>query len=54
MIIVGQKNWVVEKLWELITTANQWTQMMGNILEMVTINSEGNTEMEHTLDYPTN
>ena len=53
MIIVGQMHWVVNKLWELVTTTNQWTQMMENVLEMLTINSTGNPEMAYTLDYPT-
>ena len=53
MIIVGQMHWVVNKLWELVTTTNQWTQMMENVLEMLTINSTGNPEMTYTLDYPT-
>ena len=28
MIIVGQKNWMVNKLWELVRTDNQCTRMM--------------------------
>ena len=53
MIIVGRKDFVIKKLWELITTSNQWTQMMENILQMVTINSDGPQEMEHSLNYHT-
>ena len=51
MIIVGDVRFVTQKLWELITTANQWTQMMENILDMVTINSDGNHAAPHTLHY---
>ena len=51
-IIVGEMNFAVDKLWELVTTSNQWTQMMESVLNMVTINSNGPTEMpQHTLPF---
>ena len=51
MVIVGKMNWAISKLWELVTSANQWTQMMENVLDMVTINSDGNSETPFTLQY---
>ena len=51
MVIIGDVRWVAQKLWELITTANQWTQMMESILDMVTINSDRNREAPHTLRF---
>ena len=56
MVIVGQKEWVARKLWKLVTTANQWTMMMENILNMVTINSDDapayRTTLRHAEHYP--
>ena len=56
MVIVGQKEWVARKLWKLVTTANQWTMMMENILNMVTINSDDApaycTTLRHAEHYP--
>ena len=45
-------NFAVDKLWELVTTANQWTQMMESVLNMVTINSNGPTGVpQHTIPF---
>ena len=56
MVIVGEKIWVAKKLWKLITTANQWTMMMENILDMVTINSDDfrpdSATFQHAEHYP--
>ena len=48
IIIVGQKKWAINKIWELITIINQWTQMMENVLDTVTINSDTNSERSPT------
>ena len=58
MIIVGDKEFAVNKMWDLATTANQWTEIMESILNMVTINSDGSTEfnprysLNYTHNYP--
>ena len=51
MIIVGVKSWVISKLWELIATPNQWTLMMENILDMLTINSDRDPSQAPVLNY---
>ena len=40
MIIVGGPSYAIPLLWQLITTQNQYTDMMENILQMVTINPD--------------
>ena len=37
--IVGEQSFAVNKIWELITMANQWTRYTANILEMISLNS---------------
>ncbi len=53
MIIVGRQNFVIDKIWQLITKPNQWTSMMENILQMVTINAAESTAIgiPSTLDF---
>ena len=41
MIIVGQRTFALQKIWDLITTPTQWTQTMDRILHMLSINSSG-------------
>ena len=38
-VIVGEQSFAVNKIWELITMANQWTRYTANILEMISLNS---------------
>ena len=38
-VIVGDQSFTVNKIWELITMANQWTRYTANILEMISLNS---------------
>ena len=39
-------------MWELITSGTQWTQMMEQILHLVTINGDESEEFTGFLDYP--
>ena len=61
IIIVGpDKDWIVDKLWDLVTKGNQWTQMMENILDVLTINpapdnnDDTDTRVHSVIDYPRN
>ena len=40
MIVVGDREYAMRRIWQIITLPTQWTLMMENILEMVTINAE--------------
>ena len=43
-IIVGEEDFALKKIWELITIANQWTLHTGNILSMISVNSTSTQE----------
>ena len=38
IIIVGNKQWAIERLWQVICTRTQWTEYIEHILEKITIN----------------
>ena len=38
-VIVGEKTYAIEKIWELITIANQWTLYTAKVLSMISLNS---------------
>jgi len=52
-IIVGTKTYAINRLWDLITTPTQWTHLMENILDQVTINRSGGDDLPDFIDYPT-
>ena len=41
MVCIGHKSFALQKMWDLITTPNQWTQTMDRIIHMLSINSSG-------------
>ena len=53
-IIVGDKSFVLRKLWELVTTANQWTLMMENVLDILTINADHDPFIPRSIEYRSN
>lgn len=50
-IIVGEKNYAIQKMWELILLFNQWTKYTDSILKMISINSSQNEVESDTFDY---
>ena len=40
MVVVGDREYAMSRIWQIITLPTQWTLMMENILQMVTINAE--------------
>ena len=56
-IIVGEEDFALKKIWELITIANQWTLHTGNILSMISVNLTS-TQEQNIIDicetYPFN
>ena len=38
IIIVGNKQWAIERLWQVICTRTQWSEYIEHILEKITIN----------------
>ena len=38
IIIVGNKQWAIERLWQVICTRTQWTEYIKHILEKITVN----------------
>jgi predicted GIY-YIG superfamily endonuclease len=54
MIIIGERTYVLNHLWHLITTPTQWTQQMERTMHMLTINSdEEDTPARYILDIGT-
>ena len=51
-IIVGNKTFAINKMWELITTCNQWTRHTKHILDVITINRNSPSPDQHMFDYP--
>lgn len=52
VVVVGDKEWSINKMWELITTGNQWSEINKRILSMVSINADGNAPETHMLILP--
>ena len=46
-VIVGEKTFAIQKIWELITIANQWTLYTAKVLSMISLNS--NTIQEENI-----
>lgn len=53
-IVVGPKSFAINHMWELITTRTQWTDLMENILDQVTINAAGSEGVPNFIDFPRN
>ena len=55
-IIVGDKTFAINKVWELITIGNQWSRYIEHVLKLITVNKhasdESNIENEGIFDYP--
>ena len=51
-IVVGERNYAINKMWELITSYNQWTQYIKHVLDIITINRNQNEQNQHIFDYP--
>ena len=51
-IIVGEKKFAIDKMWELITTGNQWTRYTTRILETISINEGNIDEHQNSFEYP--
>ena len=51
LYIVGERSFVLDRMWTLITTPTQWTQQMERTLEMLTINNRSSFDPE---DYTMN
>ena len=53
-VIVGDKQFAIDKMWELITQGNQWTSYCEHILRLISINAEGSNQQRRTIfEYPT-
>ena len=50
-IIVGDKNFAIEKMWELITIGNQWTRYVESVLDVITVNRNENQQNINVFDY---
>ena len=51
-IIVGDKSFAIDKMWELITIGNQWTRYTEHILSSITINNNNHDPNQAIIDYP--
>ena len=55
-VIVGDKTYAINKMWELITKGNQWTRYTEHILSLLSINGNGSSSSQNgqvVFDYPT-
>ena len=50
-IIVGDKEFAIGKLWELITISNQWTDYIETILERLSVNGNPHAQEPATIHY---
>ena len=51
-IIVGDQAFAINKMWELITTGNQWTRYTKHILDVISINGNEAGPNQCVFDYP--
>ncbi|MDB4430362.1 GIY-YIG nuclease family protein [bacterium] len=58
-LVVGNKNFAINKMWELITQGNQWTRYTEHVLDLISINGNSRsgsntTQNDHRVlfDYP--
>ena len=50
-IVVGEKNYAIQKIWELMILSNQWTKYTDTILKMILVNLSQNEVENDTFDY---
>lgn len=50
-IIVGEENFAIAKMWELITTGNQWSRYTKHILENITANPNAERTIHRNVIY---
>ena len=50
-IVVGDKQYAIQKMWEIITKGTQWTKFTMNVLNMITINQIDNNQNNYSIDY---
>ena len=50
--VVGEKDFAIQKMWELITIFDQWTQYSEHVLDIITVNKDDNNRNPHVFDYP--
>ena len=50
-VVVGSKTFAINRIWELIATNTQWTDLMENILDQVTINGPRRAEESQGVPY---
>lgn len=46
-VIMGSKEFAIQKTWELVTTRNQWTQYIKHIVQTITLNREEDVQLLH-------
>ena len=51
-VIVGNRDFAIQKLWELITQYDQWTRYTEHILDIISVNREENAQNQNIFDYP--
>ena len=51
-IIVGERKFSIQKMWELMTTFDQWTQYTERVLDVISVNREEVARNQHIFDYP--
>ena len=39
IVMVGEKQFAIQKIWKIITIANQWTLYTANILSLISLNA---------------
>ena len=49
-IIVGEREYASNKMWELITTYNQWTQCTKHVLDIITVNRNNNQQNTYVFE----
>lgn len=53
-IIVGDKNWAIDRIWSLITQQNQWTNFIEDLLERLSVNGAPSDELSNIFRYSDN
>lgn len=48
-VIVGEKSFAIDKMWELVTMGNIWTRYTKHILDLITINRPGGVQVHRNM-----
>ena len=51
-IIVGDRTFAINKMWELITMFDQWTQYTQHVLDIISVDRAENARNQRVFDYP--